>query len=727
MSTQGAEVQGGRGARPAWLWVGILAVTGSSGVVLAIVARTLTPAAFAGCATVLTASVVLSVVPGALQLRAAADAADGRPGPPLPRRLFVVIGALVVVTGPFLRLPPAAVGALALLTVALSSVARRRGDLLGRSDFRAVGQNLCVEAAGRALLGSGLGAVAGATGVAVALLAAAATAAAVAGRQGRRHGVRTEADGPGLDGVGLADTALALGLLALVAHLDVLLAPAALGRAAGSYDLAALPAKVIIVSLAAAGLVVFPGARRAAGRSAVIKPVVAMLAAGTVLAMGLVVGQPVLAWVFGHRHPDPVLLALLGAAMAVAAATSVGVHITIARGGRRPWPGLLVAAATEVATAAAHPRQVQFAIAVLVAQAITLITVVARLLAPQPEVRPRAVNVLRHRSQRRVPEISVVVPAWNEATRLPATLAALTDVLDHRTSEVIVVDDGSTDGTANVASVLLSPLPHALVMRMPNNRGKGAAVRAGVARARGRSIVFMDADLATALDDLPALIAALDDAHVAIGSRAAHGAEVTGASPTRIGMGRAFNHMVRAVTPLSLADTQCGFKAFRASTAKLLFHLARLDGYAFDVEVLTLAHRIGYPVAEVAVRWTAVEGSHVRPVADSLTMAGDLLRTSWRWQPHRVVAAIEAMGRAGLGVDRAVDLVRREVGVAGPVVAWGDRAIGLLPFTAADHAERMAWRMQHRLPDLRVEARPVRVGALLSASGLTLRAALAGA
>jgi hypothetical protein len=278
-----------------------------------------------------------------------------------------------------------------------------------------------------------------------------------------------------------------------------------------------------------------------------------------------------------------------------------------------------------------------------------------------------------------------------------------------------------------VASVLLASLPHALVLRMPCNRGKGAAVRAGVARARGQAIVFMDADLATALDDLPALVGALDHAHVAIGSRAVTGAQVTGASPTRVGMGRAFNHMVRAVTPLSLVDTQCGFKAFRASTAKLLFHLSRLDGFAFDVEVLTLAHRIGYPITEVPVHWTAVEGSHIRPVSDAVTMTGDLLRTSWRWQPHRLVAAIEAIGRAGLHVDRAVDLVREEVGAAGPVVAWGDRAIGLLPFVGAAGAQQVASRLQHRLPDLRVEARPLRVGALLSASGLTLRAALAGA
>jgi hypothetical protein len=536
------------------------------------------------------------------------------------------------------------------------------------------------------VLGVAFGVAAGATGVAVALLTAATLAWFVAWFHAPEHRSRTSDD---LDGVGLADTTLALGLLALVAHLDVLLAPAALGAAAGGYDLAALPAKVIIVTLAAAGLAVFPGARRAAGRAAVIKPVAVMLAAGTALAAGLVLGHPVLVWVFGRGSPDPVLLALLGGAMALAAATSVGVHMAIARGSRRPWPGLLVAAGIEMATAATRPRPVVFAGAVLIAQGVTLATVVARLLAPQADERPRPVSLLRQRAARSVPDISVVVPAWNEEARLPATLAALTDALDPRTSEIIVVDDGSADATANVASVLLASLPHALVLRMPCNRGKGAAVRAGVARARGQAIVFMDADLATALDDLPALVGALDHAHVAIGSRAVTGAQVTGASPTRVGMGRAFNHMVRAVTPLSLVDTQCGFKAFRASTAKLLFHLSRLDGFAFDVEVLTLAHRIGYPITEVPVHWTAVEGSHIRPVSDAVTMTGDLLRTSWRWQPHRLV--------------------------------------GLLPFVGAAGAQQVASRLQHRLPDLRVEARPLRVGALLSASGLTLRAALAGA
>src|SRR4029079_4546518 len=115
------------------------------------------------------------------------------------------------------------------------------------------------------------------------------------------------------------------------------------------------------------------------------------------------------------------------------------------------------------------------------------------------------------------PALSIIVPAWNEAARLPATLDALVDAVDPDTTELIVVDDCSRDTTANLASVLLAPLPHALVVRLPDNRGKGAAVRAGVARARGRHIAFMDADLSTALDDLPALVEALDHAHVAIG------------------------------------------------------------------------------------------------------------------------------------------------------------------------------------------------------------------
>ncbi|HZQ85650.1 MAG TPA: glycosyltransferase, partial [Acidimicrobiales bacterium] len=513
MTTRGAEHKGSAGGSAGWLWFGLLAVTGSSGLVLTVLARRLSPSSFAACATVLTTGLVLAVLPGALQLRAAAAATDGQPEPPLPRRLMLAVAAVVLLGAPAIHLPIVAGPLLALLLVPLCTVAIRRGSHLGADQFRAVGRSLAIEASSRVVLGVVAGALWGPTGVALALVGAV-TVAAVA--TPTRSGAATAmADGAALGG--LAETTLSLGLLALVGQLDVLLAPMALGSHAGTYDLAALPAKAIVVGLAAAGLAVFPKARRAAGQAAVLTPVALTAAAGAAMAVCLVAGAPVLTWVFGRRHPDEVVLGLLGAAMAMAAATSVGVHLSIARGGRRPWLGLLAAVAVELAAAATHPSAVVFAIAVLVAQGVTLAALVMRLLAAQPVVTPpRPFNVLRQRAARRTPDVSIVVPAWNEELRLPATLDALTRAVDPDDTEVIVVDDGSADATANVASVLLAPLPHAMVVRLPANRGKGAAVRAGVARARGRNIVFMDADLSTDLRDLPSLVGALDHAHVAI-------------------------------------------------------------------------------------------------------------------------------------------------------------------------------------------------------------------
>src|SRR5262245_15648042 len=168
-------------------------------------------------------------------------------------------------------------------------------------------------------------------------------------------------------------------------------------------------------------------------------------------------------------------------------------------------------------------------------------------------------------------------------------------------AEVIVVDDGSLDGTAAVAAGLLRGLPGSRVIRLPWNSGKGAAVRVGVAAAAGEAIVFMDADLASDVADLPALLAALEHAEVALGSRRL-GGTVDRSRVRRVGS-HLFHRIARLLVPLGLADTQCGFKAFRRAEAKILFGLSRVTGFAFDVEVLALAQSMGYRIAEVPVRW----------------------------------------------------------------------------------------------------------------------------
>ncbi|WP_045878020.1 dolichyl-phosphate beta-glucosyltransferase [Pseudofrankia sp. DC12] len=225
---------------------------------------------------------------------------------------------------------------------------------------------------------------------------------------------------------------------------------------------------------------------------------------------------------------------------------------------------------------------------------------------------------------RRVP-VSVVVPAFNEARRLPFSLPALVAALrEFPGAEVIVVDDGSADDTAGIATRLLRDLPAGQVIRLPWNSGKGTAIRAGVAAATGEAIVFTDADLASDVNDLPLLLAALSDAEVAIGSRRV-GAGASRPYIRQLGSW-AFNHLTRSFTAIDLADTQCGFKAFRRAEAKLLFSLSRASGFGFDVEVLAMATAMGYRIVEVPVRWSEEPGGTFSVIRHTPSMIVDLAR-----------------------------------------------------------------------------------------------------
>jgi len=238
----------------------------------------------------------------------------------------------------------------------------------------------------------------------------------------------------------------------------------------------------------------------------------------------------------------------------------------------------------------------------------------------------------------------VVIPAYNEAERLASTLHALQAATSRPTTEVIVVDDGSTDATAAVAETTLDEAADRVV-RLAENSGKGAAVRAGVLASSGEAVVYMDADLATDLAALPVFVAALDDADVVVGSRTLPGAVVRDGTRDRAVMAWVFNGIVRAATGIDSRDTQCGFKAMRGPVARRLFGLARCDRFAFDVEILLLARRLGLRVVELPVDWTAVEGSSVRRVADSLQAAIDVLRIAARWTPGRVERAVREQAR----------------------------------------------------------------------------------
>jgi dolichyl-phosphate beta-glucosyltransferase len=202
------------------------------------------------------------------------------------------------------------------------------------------------------------------------------------------------------------------------------------------------------------------------------------------------------------------------------------------------------------------------------------------------------------------PRLSVVIPAFNEARRLPATLARVREhlVARGRPYEILVVDDGSSDGTAEVAR---SAGEDVRVLRHEPNRGKGYAVRRGMGAATGARRLMTDADLSTPIEELARLEAEIDRGFdVAIGSRAVAGARIEVRQPAyREAMGRVFNRLVQLLLLPGLADTQCGFKLFTARAAEAAFGACRLDGFSFDVEALYVARRRGLRVAEVPVVW----------------------------------------------------------------------------------------------------------------------------
>lgn len=227
------------------------------------------------------------------------------------------------------------------------------------------------------------------------------------------------------------------------------------------------------------------------------------------------------------------------------------------------------------------------------------------------------------------PRLSIVVPAYNEETRLEPTVRDIVRYCrsQDRRFEVLVVDDGSRDGTSTVVHRLAGELPEVRLIRLAQNHGKGYAVRSGVVNARGRNILFTDADGATPIEELPRLEAALGSgADIAIGSRALHAAGVkVDAKWYRRIMGRGFHRLVELLAVRGLQDTQCGFKLFRGPVAQDLFSRMRMNGFSFDVEVLVMAQRQGYRVVEVPVNWTHQAGSRVNLVTDSLRMTRDLV------------------------------------------------------------------------------------------------------
>ena len=241
--------------------------------------------------------------------------------------------------------------------------------------------------------------------------------------------------------------------------------------------------------------------------------------------------------------------------------------------------------------------------------------------------------------------LSVVIPAYQEEGRLGPTLDRIGSYLAGRGErfEIVVVDDGSDDGTFELARAREGQGVRAL--RLPRNRGKGAAVRHGVGASDGDLLLLCDADLATPIEELERLRTHLTRAQVVFGSRARADSRLEQRQPWyRERMGRTFNLVIRALGVRGLGDTQCGFKLLDGAVARELFSRMIVDRFAFDAELAFLAHRLGYRVAEVGVEWRHVERSRVRLVADSAIMLLDAVRFRWH---HRRLPARAARGLGG--------------------------------------------------------------------------------
>jgi dolichyl-phosphate beta-glucosyltransferase len=233
------------------------------------------------------------------------------------------------------------------------------------------------------------------------------------------------------------------------------------------------------------------------------------------------------------------------------------------------------------------------------------------------------------------PYLTVVIPAYNEAPRIGPTLEKVRAYLESRPYawELIVVDDGSTDGTTALLAGVAANFPWMRVLRNHANRGKGCSVRRGVLEARGELALFTDADLSSPIEETEKLLQALMSfrADAAIGSRALQRELVGVHQPwSREYAGRFFNLLVRLLTGLDISDTQCGLKLFRTKSTRRAFELQRVAGFGFDPELLYLIKHGGGKIVEIPVRWSNHPASKVHFLRDSTKMLCDLLVLRWR-------------------------------------------------------------------------------------------------
>ena len=230
------------------------------------------------------------------------------------------------------------------------------------------------------------------------------------------------------------------------------------------------------------------------------------------------------------------------------------------------------------------------------------------------------------------PDLSIIIPSFNEEQRLPDTLRKIAAYVRERRpdTEVIVVDDGSTDKTATVARSYQARIPLLRVLSNGTNRGKGFSVRHGSLEARGNIVLFTDADLSSPIEEGEKLLARLATHDVAIGSRAVDRSLIeTHQSAFRESAGIVFNRIVRIILRLPFVDTQCGFKAFRRERCRIIFEQQTIERFGFDPELLYLARHHGLSTIEVAVRWAHSPATKVSMLKDSVQMFLDVFVIRW--------------------------------------------------------------------------------------------------
>jgi dolichyl-phosphate beta-glucosyltransferase len=228
---------------------------------------------------------------------------------------------------------------------------------------------------------------------------------------------------------------------------------------------------------------------------------------------------------------------------------------------------------------------------------------------------------------------SIVIPAYNEGRRLAPTLQKVLAYVHQQKwdAEVIVVNDGSTDDTAEIVRSFAASNPDLTLLNNPGNRGKGYSVRHGMLKARGEVIVFSDADLSSPIEEMPKLLQAISQgADIAIGSRWLRAElQTTRQSLHRQLFGRIFNGLNRIILGLHFKDTQCGFKAFTRRAAQTILPLQQIERWGFDPEILFLARKFGFHLVEVPVRWGHVGGTRINPLLDGSRMFQEMLRIRW--------------------------------------------------------------------------------------------------